>query len=225
MPTGGGTTVRRETFLSRVSTATLSSRLPEPPLVPADLPELPVADLVALFRTRAQAINTVVHGPMSRHGVPRAVVGIAAGHGAASFLAWDDLPVSGVAAALQASGCGRLDHVVPEDARIDHHLTYLDVAVGVTGADAALAESGSVVLSHGPGRPRMASLAPEVHIVLLAADRIRRGLAYWAHQEPDHARNTSNLVFVTGPSRTGDIEQRLNLGVHGPRHVHVVIIR
>jgi L-lactate dehydrogenase complex protein LldG len=217
--------VERETFLGRVSAATLNSRLPAPPLVPADLPELPVADLITLFRTRAQAVSTVVHGPMSRHGVPRAVVGIAAGHGAGSVLAWEELPVSGVTAALQSAGCEILDHVVPDEARIEHHLTYHDVKVGVTGADAALVESGSVVLSHGPGRPRMASLAPEVHVVLLEADRIHRDLAHWAHDEPDRARRTANLVIVTGPSRTGDIEQRLNLGVHGPRHVHVVIIK
>ncbi|HET9261110.1 MAG TPA: lactate utilization protein [Acidimicrobiia bacterium] len=217
--------MRRDAFLGRVSAATMNSTLPEAPRVLPALPELPAADLVTLFRNRAQAINTVVHGPMSRHGVPRAVVGIAAGHGAAGFLAWDDLPVPGVSAALQSAGGERLAHEVPAESRIEHNLSYLDVAVGVTGADAALAESGSVVLIHGRGRPRMASLAPEVHVVLLAADRIRRTLAHWAHEEPDRALITSNLVIVTGPSRTGDIEQRLNLGVHGPRHVHVVIIR
>lgn len=215
----------RETFLGRVAAASLGGRIPEPPKVSQALPELPSADLIALFRTRAQAVSTVVHGPMSRHGVPRAVVGIAAGHDVSSFLSWDDLPVSGVAAALQSAGCERLGHEVPVEGRTAHHLTYLDVGLGVTGADAALAESGSVVLSHGVGRPRMASLAPEVHIVLLETERVRRALAHWAHDEPDRARNTANLVFVTGPSRTGDIEQRLNLGVHGPRHVHVVMIK
>lgn len=215
----------RDTFLGRVATASSRSRLPEPPTVSQSLPEIAPIDLIALFRTRAQAVSTVVHGPMSRHGVPRAVVGIAAGHEGTSFLAWDDLPVSGVAAALQSAGCERLQHDVPDQGRTEHHLTYLDVAIGVTGADAALAESGSVVLSHGIGRPRMASLAPEVHIVLLETERIHRALAHWAHEQPHRVLRTSNLVFVTGPSRTGDIEQRLNLGVHGPRHVHIVMIK
>lgn len=215
----------RDVFLTRVGRASLTSRLPEPPAVTADLPEPNETDLLALFRSRAQMVNAVVHGPISRHGVPRAVVAIATGHGATSFLSWDDLPASGVASALQTAGLERIDHVVPAEERVEHHLTYADVDVGITGAVAGLAESGSVVLTHGEGRPRMASLIPEVHIALLEVESLDRTLAHWAHKNPTLSGETTNLVFVTGPSRTGDIEQHLNLGVHGPRHVHIVMIR
>jgi L-lactate dehydrogenase complex protein LldG len=217
--------VERDAFLSRVGRASLSSVLPAPPQVPTDLPELEPVDLVAAMRVNAQAVNAVVHSPVSRHGAPRAVAAIAAGHNASSFLAWDDLPVSGVASALTAAGMERVDHLVPEGNRREHNLGYLRVDVGVTGALAGLAESGSLALSHGPGRPRMASLIPEIHIALLEVDRIARTLAHWAHANPDSAADTANLVFVTGPSRTGDIEQELNLGVHGPRTVHIVIVK
>ena len=54
---------------------------------------------------------------------------------------------------------------------------------------------------------------------------IDRTLAHWAHRRAESAAETANLVLVTGPSRTGDIEQQLNLGVHGPRHVHVVLVK
>lgn len=217
--------MERDRFLDRVSQATLHSRLPDPPRAGIDLPELAAVDLVALFRARAQEVSAVVHGPVSRHGVPRAVVGIAAGHEASTFLAWDDLPASGVSSALQAAGMERLDHEVGEEGRLERNLSYLGVDVGITGATAGLAESGSVVLVHGAGRPRMASIAPEIHIALLEVERIDRTLAHWAHEYPHFAADTTNLVLVTGPSRTGDIEQQLNLGVHGPRHVHVVMIR
>lgn len=217
--------MERDAFLSRVGRATITTELPEPLRVSSELPEMAATDLVTLFRARAQAVNAVVHGPVSRHGVPRAVAGIAAGHDAASFLAWDDLPASGVAATLQAEGHKRLDHDVPRDGRRDHYLSQIDVELGITGAQAGLAESGSVILSHGPGRPRMASLLPDIHIVLLEVSLVHRTLAHWAAENPGSAADTTNLVLVTGPSRTGDIEQQLNLGVHGPRHVHIVIIR
>ncbi len=215
----------RETFLSRVGRASLTSALPESPPVAPSLPEMPPVDLTNLFRTRAQSVHAVVHGPMSRHGVPRSVVGIAAGHGVTSFLAWDQLPASGVTAALQSAGMKRLDHDVPADDRLGPQTGYEAVGLGLTGADAALAESGSVVLVHGEGKPRMASLIPEVHVVLLESDLMHRSLAHWAGQNPDSAGETTNLVVVTGPSRTADIEQQLNLGVHGPRHLHIVMIK
>lgn len=215
----------RDAFLTRVGQASLVARLPDPPAVPAGLPDLGEADLTTLFRARVQAVNGVVHGPVTRHGAPRAVAGIATGHQAASFIAWDDLPASGVLSALQAAGLERVDHDVPADGRVEHHLSYRDVDVGVTGAHAALAESGSLVLVHGSGRPRLASLVPDVHIALLDVTLIHRALAHWAHENPGLAAKTTNLVFVAGPSRTGDIEQQLNLGVHGPRHVHIVMIR
>jgi len=217
--------VERDTFLTRVGQASLATTLPDPPQVPRDLPELDDVDLVDLFRARVQAVNGVVHGPVTRHGAPRAVVGIVTGHDAQSFMAWDDLPASGVASALQTSGLDRIDHDVSGEKRLEHNLTYVDVDVGVTGADAALAESGTLVLAHGEGRPRMASLVPEIHIALLEVSLIERTLAHWAHENPRLAGETTNLVFVSGPSRTGDIEQQLNLGVHGPRHLHVVMIK
>jgi L-lactate dehydrogenase complex protein LldG len=217
--------VERDGFLTRVGRASLTSKLPDPPGVTPELPEPDETDLQSLFRSRAQMVNAVVHGPVSRHGVPRAVVAIVTGHGATSFISWDDLPASGVASALQTAGLERIDHVVPAENRVEHNLTYADVDIGITGAAAGLAESGSVVLVHGEGRPRTASLVPEVHIALLDVESLDRTLAHWAHKNPTLPGETTNLVFVTGPSRTGDIEQQLNLGVHGPRHVHIVMIR
>ncbi len=217
--------MERDVFLSRVGQASLTAMVPEPPTVSPELPEMEPVDLLTTMRANAQAVNAVVHAPVSRHGAPRAVAAIAAGHNASSFMAWDDLPASGVAAALSAVGMERMDHEVPADARSDHIMSYRDVDVGVTGALAGLAESGSLVLSHGPGRPRMASLIPEVHIALLDVDRIARTLAHWVRDYPGSAAETTNLVFVTGPSRTGDIEMELNLGVHGPRTVHIVMVK
>jgi L-lactate dehydrogenase complex protein LldG len=197
--------------------------LPRPPEVSELLPDLDPVDLVGLFRARAQEEAIVVHGPVGRHGVPRAVAGIASGHGSLTYMAWDDLPAPGVISSLTGAGVERAEHHVPDDGRIPHQLGYQTIDLGVTGADAGLAESGSLVLLHGEGRPRMASLIPEVHVALLDVSVIERTLVHWVHRHPGSVFETANLVIVTGPSRTGDIEQQLNLGVHGPRHLHVVL--
>jgi len=223
--------VDREVFLARVGKAAMSSALPEPPHLPEppDLPEPPPEpgrdDLVALFRRRALDVNAVAHGPVSRHGAARVVAGVAAGHDAETFMAWDDLTAPGVDSALLSSGLRRVDHLVPAEGRVEHQSGYRRLDVGVTGALAGLAESGSVVLSHGPGRPRMASLIPETHVALVEAATIVPTLAHWANSRPEAVTESANLVIVTGPSRTGDIEQQLNLGVHGPRHLHLVLIK
>lgn len=215
----------REVFLGRVGHASMTSRLPDAPATTGPFPEPGDVDLVALFRARAQEVNAVVHGPVTRHGAARVVSSIAGGHGAETFICWDDLPVSGTASTLQSDGLRRIDYEVPRSDRLDHNLQYGPLDLGVTGADAALAESGSLVLIHGPDRPRMASLIPDVHIALLDLSKLEWTLSDWARKKPEVVSRTANLVVVTGPSRTGDIEQQLNLGVHGPRHVHIVMFR
>ncbi|TDI52266.1 MAG: hypothetical protein E2O98_02000 [Acidobacteria bacterium] len=215
----------RDVFLARVGRSAMTAVLPEVLGIPDRLPDLEDEDLQTLFRERAQDVDAVVHGPVGRHGVPRAVAGIAAGHQCRSFMAWEDLPASGVASALTAAGLTRVEGEVPVETRMEHQLGYRDLDLGVTGATAGLAESGSVVLEHRPGRPRMASLVPEVHVALLDLTLMERTLVHWAHKFPESVADTANLVVVTGPSRTGDIEQQLTLGVHGPKHVHIVLIK
>ena len=218
--------MERERFLSRVATAVMASSLPPSPVVPAELPELEPVDLISLFRERAILVDSVVHGPVTRHGVPRVVTGIASGHDCKSFVAWDHLLVPGIAAALAANGLTHVDHEIsPTDGREEQMVAYGDVSLGVTGSIAGLAESGSVVLDHHQGQPRLASLVPETHVVLLEVSSIATTLAHWAARHPDLAARSPNLVIISGPSRTGDIEQILNLGVHGPRHLHVVLIK
>ena len=93
---------------------------------------------------------------------------------------------------------------------------------GLSHAVYGLAETGSVVLAAAPEEPRARSLLPEVHVSLLHEDRILPGLAeLFAALGGDLP---SSLAIVTGPSRSADIEQRLTVGVHGPREVHVVLL-
>jgi L-lactate dehydrogenase complex protein LldG len=218
--------VDRDTFIERVTGAMASAALPPAPEVPRRLPELPSGDLVELFTDRARAAGAVVHGLLSRHGAPRVVAEIAERHGVSTFMAWEDLPAAGVVSTLISAGLTRIDDRVPRwgSARTEALMRLRQVDLGVTGAEVGLAESGSFVLVHGPERSRLASLLPAVHIALVDSDTLTRSLAHWAAQEPGRVSEATNTVVVTGPSRSGDIELELNLGVHGPRHVHVVLI-
>jgi L-lactate utilization protein LutC len=93
--------------------------------------------------------------------------------------------------------------------------------VGITGADALIAETGTVVQQSRPSQPRSLSLLPPVHVVV--ADRTTLVLDLF-DLFADKTDLPSCLSLITGPSKTGDIEMRLVTGVHGPGEVHVVLI-
>jgi L-lactate dehydrogenase complex protein LldG len=94
---------------------------------------------------------------------------------------------------------------------------------GVSRAAYGLADTGSVVLAASPDEPRANSLLPSVHVTLLVENRILPGLAELF--EAVGGDLPSALAIVTGPSRSGDIEQKLAVGVHGPGEVHVVLVQ
>ncbi len=96
------------------------------------------------------------------------------------------------------------------------------IRVGVTGAVAGIAETGSLLLTSGAGETLKASLLPEVHIAVLNAAKILPTLAD-ALTLPE-VREASAGVVITGPSRTADIEMTLTIGVHGPGELHVFLI-
>ena len=93
--------------------------------------------------------------------------------------------------------------------------------VGLSGADAALAETGSIVISSGPGKSRLATLLPPVHVALVPTDRLTTDLFTWTAAR--QGAMPSNLTLVSGPSKTGDIEQILAVGVHGPKRFVVIL--
>jgi L-lactate dehydrogenase complex protein LldG len=92
---------------------------------------------------------------------------------------------------------------------------------GVSTAIYGLADTGSVVLSSSE-ESRAQSLLPDVHVTLLREDLILPGLVELFAALGDDL--PSALAIVTGPSRSADIEQKLAVGVHGPREVHVVLL-
>jgi L-lactate dehydrogenase complex protein LldG len=96
--------------------------------------------------------------------------------------------------------------------------------VGITGADYALADTGSLVMLSSAEEARMISLLPPVHIAIVEKSKLLTGLDELFTVLPDPNAGTSSMVLITGPSRTADIEQILVRGVHGPGEIHVVLL-
>jgi L-lactate utilization protein LutC len=98
--------------------------------------------------------------------------------------------------------------------------------VGISTAQWAIAESGTLVLESDRERHRLVSLVPPVHIAILDVRRIRRTMAEILHEIHRTESGLSRAVtFITGTSRTSDIELTLAIGVHGPAELHVIIIQ
>ncbi len=136
-----------------------------------------------------------------------------------SALSWDgeQLPLAGLQETLRSLGVAI---AAPDDG---------DARVGITGVSAALAATGSLVLESGRGRYRGASLLPDLHIALLRPDQILPDLESWREEQAQAGytafRDSSNTVIVTGPSKTADIGHQLVKGAHGPRELHVMIVK
>jgi L-lactate dehydrogenase complex protein LldG len=96
--------------------------------------------------------------------------------------------------------------------------------VGITSADYALADTGSLVMLSSPQEARLVSLLPPAHIAVVPRERILTGLDELFTVLPNPAVETSSMVLITGPSRTADIEQILVRGVHGPGQITVIVV-
>lgn len=98
------------------------------------------------------------------------------------------------------------------------------VDVGITGADYALADTGTFVMLSSSDEARLISLLPPAHIAIFPRNRLLSGLDELLQRAPRPSDLTSAMVLITGPSRTADIEQILVRGVHGPGEVHAIIV-
>lgn len=95
--------------------------------------------------------------------------------------------------------------------------------VGITSAQWAIAETGTLVLESGAERHRLVSLVPPVHVCVVKADSIRQTMGEIL-ELVDTSANPA-VTFITGASRTSDIELTLAIGVHGPKELYVIVIR
>jgi L-lactate dehydrogenase complex protein LldG len=140
------------------------------------------------------------------------ILALLKGKNTETVLAWDQahLP-AGLLAALRDQGIKILHNPDP------------GIQVGITGAVAGIAETGTLVITSGNGKPQSASLLPEVHIAILREVDLLKDLA--AALSLPEVQNASLASLVSGPSKTADIEMTLTVGVHGPGEVIVFLTR
>jgi L-lactate dehydrogenase complex protein LldG len=167
-------------------------------------------DIVALFAERAADYRAVVER-VEEADLPAAIARVLAG--LPGFLVPDGLPPQWLAG-LPAS-----DRIVRDDPPLSAR--ELDAVAGViTGCAAAIAETGTIILDHGPGQGRRAlTLVPDFHLVVVRADQVASDLPD-AIARLDPARPHT---LISGPSATSDIELIRVEGVHGPRNLHILI--
>jgi L-lactate dehydrogenase complex protein LldG len=184
-------------------------------------------DAVEQFRTGWAALSGHVHDA-TPSTLAEVVAEICRACGAGTVLSWDDpwLAPFPLVAQLRARGLAFDFGQLPpgQEARRERLAVLADIGVGLTGTYGAIAESASVVVASGPGRSRLASLLPPVHVAIVRRRSVFPTLPDFLRHEPQIAEQGSNLVLISGPSRTADIEMTLTRGVHGPGEVHAVLL-
>lgn len=224
--------MRRDTFLAGIRRQLEQARLPQSAESPPPLPTLsqtpPRNALIAQFTREAQAVNADVYLTDSAESARRHVLALFEQVEVTHFLSWDAsaLPLPELNLALAEHGYQRVEGALPReaDSRAARQNEMARAQIGVTGAQAGLADTGTLVLEAGAGRGRLASLLPPVHVALLSAETLFPTLHHYIRTVPDANRDSSNVTMVTGPSRTGDIGGVLTLGVHGPKVLHIVLL-
>ncbi len=216
--------------------AFLEGEMQRMPHTPPPYVHPPADDLVAQFRAEAQQAGAQIHHCTDSESALEAIQQVLQAHAPATVLAWDlaQIGLPGLEMLLEQQGITRLDptvtvtgeSVTERNARL-HRLE--PAAAAITGADVGIAESGTLALLSGAGRGRLTALLPPVHIAVLRADRLVRGLgaafdALRAQYGSDPLADHANLTLITGPSRTGDIEMLLTVGIHGPGELHIVLL-
>ncbi len=167
--------------------------------------------LLNRLRLKSEALSSTVDTVAQESDVPAAVARyLTAMNLPKTAVAWPSLAaLDWAAAGLQVEGRGARDADL----------------VGITGCFCAVAETGTLMLCSSADTPAAVSLLPETHIAIVHASRI---LPYmedaWALARKELGSLPRAVNFISGPSRTGDIEQTIVLGAHGPYRVHLVIV-
>lgn len=195
----------------------VEQRLAAPPRGPVVArAQLPPAEKVALFCQWAEANNATVARVVAAD-VPDEV---------SAYLARNNLPAE--AAMAPSPQLERYDWANQKMLNLRRGRGEARDQVSITGAFAGIAETGTLVMASGSDHPVSLNLLPDTHVVVLREGDIVSGYEdVWTMLRARYGKNgmPRTVNTITGPSRTGDIEQAIELGAHGPRRMHIVVVR
>ena len=196
--------------------ATVDSRLGQAAkgVIPAR-GQLPGAERLALFIKMAEAVKASITRVADEGKIPEAIAGYLRAHNLPAAVRMGDDPL------LTALPWAKTTISVQRGPAVETDTT------GVSHATAGVAETGTLVLTSGKDNPTSVNFLPETHVVVVkAADIAGDYEAVWAKLRAEFGKGAlpRTVNWITGPSRSGDIEQTILLGAHGPRRLHIVVV-
>ena len=231
-------TASRDKILGKLRAA----RPPFPHAQPRPAKHLPVTTvaesapdaLLDRFRQEFEALNGELFVVEGDAAARQQVLDLLASHETKRIASWHfkHIPVPKLYTAIQEAGY-IIDYpniILDDPEAREQELTRLESAtVGLTGADAVAATTGSLIVSTGAGKPRIPTVLPFVHIAVVTLAQFIPNIETWLENQRatgmETIQQSTNICFISGPSRTADIEKQLVLGVHGPKRVQVVVKR
>jgi L-lactate dehydrogenase complex protein LldG len=213
----------RDSILARLRAAPAGEPVPLPDVAAwhATFPAMDAATRIERFRSNIEAAHAEVHDTDAASW-PDLLCRIATGKGVRTLLVGKDAPAAAALAAHGGAGPQLVRYDRPASVWRNDFFDGIDAAL--TSARSALADTGSLILWPDAMEPRLMSLVPAIHFVLLDAARIHADLyeamktERWADGMP------TNALVISGPSKTADIQQTLAYGAHGPREVIVLLV-
>ncbi len=212
----------RDRILGRLRAAPKGSPVALPDIAAwhATRPPLATDAALAKFRSNMEAAHAEVHDTTAQDW-PLLLARLAAAKGVRTLLFGPDTPHGAQLAASAPAGVELVPYDRPVAQWRDRLFDGIDASI--TGARSAIADTGSMVLWPDANEPRLMSLVPPIHFVLLDAARMHANLLAAMLSERWASGMPTNALVISGPSKTADIQQVLAYGAHGPREVIVLL--
>jgi L-lactate dehydrogenase complex protein LldG len=214
----------RHRIFSKLQAATRQTTAPV-----SQTPELPIKtysqkEKVEKLKTLMEAMRTEVHFTSAKNWVST-VQDILKKREVKSLLYAPRTEIGKALEQQEKNAAGNLPQLIPYEMEIEQMKERVfTVEAGITSAAGAIAETGALILWPTQKEPRLMSIVPPFHIAVLKADTIHNSLSEVMQKENWPANMPTNVVLVSGPSKTADIEMTLAFGVHGPKDLIVLIV-